>query len=125
MIRDEFWWARFPALFLSGVLTLLGCSKAPPIDPGREGRMVYVDAATDEAVVGEIATEFPAVHPRTGKRTLMPAMYCEKCGKWHPVPPPDQINRVPRAAQCPKTGAPLVPDGPWPGEPAGKDAKRP
>ncbi len=84
----------------------------------RQGRMVYVDTASGGALAMDIAGEFPAIHPRTGKRTLMPALYCPKCGKWHPVPPPDQINRTARAAQCPKTGEPLTPDGPWPGEDA-------
>ena len=80
--------------------------------------MVYVDTASrkKEAMVMEVADHFPAVHPRTGKRTLMPAMYCPKCAKWHPVPPPEQINRTPQATVCPKTGAALTFDGPWPAE---------
>ena len=76
--------------------------------------MVYVDTVTKSATVMEIAEDFPAVQPRTGKRTLMPGMYCPKCNTWHPVPPPDQINRTPRATVCLKTGAPLTVDGPWP-----------
>ena len=94
-----------------------GCGEAePPSLTGREGKMVYVDTASKkkEALVMEIADSFPAEHPRTGKRTLMPAMYCPKCAKWHPVPPPDQINRTPKATVCPKTGAAMTFDGPWP-----------
>ncbi len=78
--------------------------------------MVYVDTVTKKPIVMEIADSFPATNPETDKRTLMPAMYCPKCSKWHPVPPLDQINRTPRATQCPKTGTQLTPDGPWPEE---------
>lgn len=85
--------------------------------------MVYVDTVTGEAQAMEVAGEFPAVQPRTGKRTLMPAMYCAKCGKWHPVPPPDRINRAGRAALCPKTGAPLTAEGPWPGGEASAEGR--
>ncbi|MGI6416608.1 MAG: hypothetical protein ACOX1P_13130 [Thermoguttaceae bacterium] len=118
MIGNKSRWAWFSAVLLLGALALVGCGKRQPIGPDRQGRMVYVDTASGEALAMDIAGEFPAIHPRTGKRTLMPALYCPKCGKWHPVPPPDQINRTARAAQCPKTGEPLTPDGPWPGEDA-------
>ncbi len=102
------------------LLAIAGCGRTEEVPAdGREGKMVYVDTAskTKEAIVMEIADSFPAENPRTGKRTLMPAMYCPTCGQWHPVPPPDQINRTPNAALCPKSGTPLRIDGPWPDEP--------
>ncbi len=97
-----------------------GCGTSEPATPtGKEGKMVYVDTVTKKAQVMEVAEAFPAVQPLTGKRTLMPGMYCPKCSTWHPVPPPDQINRTPRATVCPKTGAALTVDGPWPEEAPG------
>ncbi len=112
-IRSTYWgW-----LVLVAATALVGCGGSEPSSlTGREGRMVYVDTVTKKATVMEVADSFPATNPDTGKRTLMPAMYCEKCGKWHAVPPLDQINRKPRATQCPKTGAALTTDGPWPEE---------
>ncbi len=112
-IRSTYWcW-----LVLVATTALAGCGGSePPSQTGREGKMVYVDTVTKKATVMEVADSFPATHPRTGKRTLMPALYCSKCSKWHPVPPLDQINRKPRATQCLKTGAPLTADGPWPEE---------
>ncbi|NLS91766.1 MAG: hypothetical protein GXX96_06245 [Planctomycetaceae bacterium] len=102
--------AAVPAVFA-------GCGKSESPSPtGREGKMVCVDTATKEAIVMPVADTFPAPNPRTGKRTMMPAMYCLKCARWHPVPPPDQINRTPKATTCPKTGTPLTLDGPWPEE---------
>ncbi len=80
----------------------------------KTGQSVYVDSKTMQAVVGDMVAETPAVNPTTGERTLMPAMYCSSCQRWHPVPPPDQINRVPGATKCRKTGTTLTANGPWP-----------
>jgi hypothetical protein len=99
------------------VVAFTGCGGSEQSSPaGRDGKMVYVDTVTKEAMVMEIAESFPAAQPGTGKRTLMPGMYCTRCQEWHPIPPPDQINRTPRATVCRKTGAPLTTDGPWPEE---------
>lgn len=110
---------RWSWMVLVGAAVLAGCGGPEEVNiDGREGKMVYVDTASKkkEALVMEVAADFPAEHPRTGKRTLMPAMYCPKCAKWHPVPPPDQINRTPRATLCPKTGVAMTVEGPWPEE---------
>ena len=97
---------------------LAGCgSPEQPVPSGRKGKMVCVDTVTKKASVVPVTAAFPAVQPLTGKRTLMPGMYCPRCASWHPVPPPDQINRIPKATLCPKTGTPLTLDGPWPEEP--------
>ena len=76
--------------------------------------MVYVDTATMQPMVHDVATSFPAMHPKTGKPTLSPALFCPTCKKWYPAPAVDQINRVPGAGQCPKDKTPLTADGPWP-----------
>lgn len=76
--------------------------------------MVYVDTATMQPLVHDVATSFPAVHPTTGKPTLRPALYCAKCKKWYPAPAVDQVNRIPGAGQCPQDKTPLTADGPWP-----------
>jgi uncharacterized protein YbaR (Trm112 family) len=81
-----------------------------------DGKMVFVDTETMTAVVAGISDAVPAVHPGTGKRTLMPGLYCPHCKKWYPAPAPEQINRQPGAALCPRTKTPLVVDGPWPQE---------
>ncbi len=78
--------------------------------------MVCVDTVTGQPCVIAATSEFPAVQPLTGKRTLMPALYCPACKKWHAVPPPDQISRTPGAGQCRRTGVPLIAEGPLPAE---------
>lgn len=77
-------------------------------------QMVFVDTKTQIAVVGPVTDQFPALNKETGKRTLMPGLYCPKCEKWYPVPSPDQINHRPDGGLCPKTKTPLIADGPMP-----------
>jgi hypothetical protein len=96
---------------------LSGCGgstgSAPRTTPPT-GRMVYVDTATMQPLVHDVATSFPAVHPQTGKPTLRPALYCPKCQQWYAAPSVDQVNRVPGAGQCPKDRTALTAEGPWP-----------
>ena len=93
---------------------LVGCGGSSEVDTGEVDQTVYVDTTTMQAMVGPSTDETPALNPKTGKRTLMPALYCPGCLRWHPVPSVDQINRVPDATKCRKTGATLTTDGPWP-----------
>ena len=99
------------AMLLAG---LSGCGAPDEVETAVVQRAVYVDTKTLKAVVCDVVKDPPAVNPVTGKRTLMPALYCPKCLRWHPLPPLDQINRTPNATKCSKTGATLTADGPWP-----------
>lgn len=54
----------------------------------------------------------PAVHPQTGQATLLRALYCERCGKWLPVPPADVYRGNPLSYQCPDHEAALSSTGP-------------
>lgn len=93
---------------------LPGCGGADEVAPGEVSQAVYVDTKTQKAMVCDVSAEPPAVNPATGQRTLMPALYCPKCLRWHALPPLEQINRIPNATKCSKTGATLTADGPWP-----------
>jgi hypothetical protein len=108
--------ARSSVAFL--MLVTLGCGSAPPPDP-RANRMVYYDRATKTPVVSDISGEIPAIHPQTGKPTLVPASYCPQCQKWFPSPPIEVRQRNPKAAICSK-GHSLTQDGPWPEEVPGE-----
>lgn len=104
---------------LGGALTILllslplGC--APDGDPPRPRPVVYIDAVTHQVVVAESSSHYPAIHPETGKATLMPAMHCPRCAAWRRVPPPDQLNQAGRALTCAKCKQPLQLEGPLPG----------
>ena len=99
------------AMLLAG---LSGCGAPVEVETAEVQQAVYVDIKTLRATLLAVLNDPPAVNPATGKRTLMPALYCPKCLRWHPLPPLDQINRTPNATKCSKTGATLTADGPWP-----------
>ena len=103
-------------VFVASVLgiSVMSCSGPADVATDKVPQAVYVDTETMQAVVGDIVDEPPALNPETGQRTLMPALYCPACQSWHAVPPAGQINRVPGATTCRKTGAALTTDGPWP-----------
>lgn len=106
--------------FLIFVALALCCSCAAetPADPERGGQMVYIDTATEQPFVANISREFPALHPDSGERTLIPALYCPTCQKWYPAPPVEVLQRNPAAAKCPKSGDFMTANGPWPTAPA-------
>lgn len=103
---------------------LAGCDESTPVAVAPK-KMVYFDTATKQPLVHDVVTSFPAKHPQTGKPTLRPALFCPTCQKWYPVPPPEEINRVPGGGKCPKDKTLLIADGPWPdgSGPATKSAK--
>lgn len=108
---------RTRATSLAGVLAaacLAGCGRSANDDSSPLGLMVYVDLETKAPVVQLGTEEVPAVHPETGRRTLMPGLYCPKCERWHPTPPFDTLQRTPGAGRCPEHDLPLTSDGPWP-----------
>lgn len=99
-----------PLLFLG---ILVGCGERAS-DQSTPKKMVYFDIATMQPFVYDVVTSFPATHPKTGKSTLRPALFCPTCQKWYPVPPPEAINRTPGGGKCPKDKTTMITDGPWP-----------
>ncbi len=93
---------------------ICGCQREPTVADDRAGQMVYVDLKTKQPVIAAAVDEAPAIHPATGGRTLMPALYCPTCQRWYPSPPLDQLQRKSGAAICPKDKTPLTTEGPWP-----------
>ncbi len=49
----------------------------------------------------------PAVNPRTGKATLVQALWCPACRQWFPEPPPEARERMPAGPLCPQDRTPL------------------
>ena len=115
--------SRSTILLLLAGLALMGCGRNTSADSPAK-RMVYVDTATMQPLVHDVAASFPAIHPQTGKPTLRPALWCATCRKWYPAPAVDEINRVPGAGLCPKDKTPLTGDGPWPNDPANQGATK-
>lgn len=98
---------------LAIVLMAGGCGgdSAPKAAPVQQ---VYFDEELNRPVIGEPGLETPAVNPDTGHRTLVPALYCEKCQAWRKAPPLWVIERTPEAQRCTECGTRLASDGPLP-----------
>lgn len=107
--------SRFQFIPLAALALLMtaGCGKTEP-DRETPKQIVYFDRATKKPVVAAAGDEVPAKHPVTGKRTLVPALYCKKCKKWYPAPPLDLQQRDPNARNCPRHKVPMTTDGPRP-----------
>ena len=93
--------------------TMCGCGGGEGESSGHVAT-VYVDRETLQTVELTETAEAPAVNPATGRRTLMPGLYCPQCKTWHPSPPLEVLQRDPAARQCPKCKGPLTTDGPHP-----------
>ena len=84
-------------------------------DPARK-QIVYVCTETGAVSTGR-PEELPALNPATGRKTLMPGLYCAKCRKWHPAAPFDVAQRNPASRLCPRHRIPMEPNGPLPAQP--------
>jgi hypothetical protein len=99
---------------LVAVLATFGGCGRHGTDSARSAPIVYVDRETQQPVVLTGAVDAPAVNPQTGRRTLMPGLYCPQCQAWHPTPPLEVLQRDPAARRCPECRSPLTSDGPSP-----------
>lgn len=108
--------------FLTAAILIQTCSECDSRDatPSRDVEMVCVDSEILAAVVARKSESVPTVNPATGQRFLMPGLYCLKRKEWNPASSPEQINRQPGPALCPKTTTPLAADGRWPEDKAVK-----
>lgn len=105
---------RIIPLLLAAVPFAGGCGSQQTTDGESPAPIVYVDTRTKAVVLAERTADLPAVNPATGRRTLMPGLYCAKCRKWYPAPPLDVQQRNPASRKCPKHRTPLTADGPLP-----------
>lgn len=94
-------------------LMIAGCNGESPV-ASRELPAVYVDVETGQPVTAPASRSAPVVNPATGRRTLMPALYCARCARWRAVPPLDEFQRSPQARRCAQCQSALTDDGPRP-----------
>lgn len=73
--------------------------------------VVYV-CTEDKTLVNAPVQPTPAEHPETGRPTLLRALYCKTCDKWHAVPPPAVYPRDPLSYVCPRHDQPMSAEGP-------------
>lgn len=115
-VRSRRTWSSGLFLIWLAVISIVisGCGTADETGSDEPPTMMFVDVKTGEARALPATAEVPVVNPDTGQRTMMPAMYCETCEKWYPVPPAEQLNRAQGAGMCPKHKTPLKAVGPRP-----------
>ena len=104
------WTALVCILATCGLLAtwMLGGAEADSRQP-----MVYVCLETQQVMTAP-PQPTPAINPHTGRRTLMPGMYCSACRAWTAAPPWDVLQRSPQAALCRTHQQPRSFDGPLP-----------
>lgn len=106
--------SAFALLCMSVWSTLSGCGTRPSAPQSSEPpRAVFFDTQTRRPVVCVLDADGT---PLDARPTLTPAMYCDDCRRWYPVPPLEQLNRSPGAAVCPRTRKPLSLEGPLPAD---------
>ena len=98
-------------LFLLATLPIAGCA-GDTEDRAESLQVVYIDGETQTPVLADATNDLPARHPATGRRTLMPGLFCEFCEEWHRAPPLEVLQRSPAARQCPTCGATMASTGP-------------
>ena len=98
---------------LCAALLACGCGSDEPAAAEAGQGTAYICTETSE-VFAISGNEPKAVNPQTGRRTLAPAMYCERCKKWYPAQPLETLQRMPGASLCPKTGQSMNVAGPLP-----------
>lgn len=91
-----------------------GCGGNSAATSEAPAQQVYFDSATKQPIAAKASMDTPAVHPTTGRRTLMPALYCTQCKTWRAAPPLQELQRNPEARKCPKCKGALTADGPLP-----------
>ena len=100
-------------LVVFGALVACSCSRSMP-EAQVPTEMVFFDVETKQPVVQPVSAEAPAVNAATGRRTLLPGLYCPQCREWRPAPPLDVAQRTPAALRCPQCQAAMTADGPVP-----------
>jgi len=106
---------RVLSLLCSAILCVAaGCGSQSSSNTGQRTKTVYIDTRSGKTVIAEPSEKLPAVNPNTGKRTLMPALYCPQCDTWYAAPPVEVQQRNPDSRRCPKHGTPLSTEGPVP-----------
>lgn len=105
---------RLIILTLTGGLLVALCGCADEAASTVPAKVVFVDLESKQPVLAPPTGDVPAAHPETGRRTLMPGLYCEHCQAWHAAPPLEELQRNPEARKCPVCGGPQTAEGPVP-----------
>ncbi|MBI3862194.1 MAG: hypothetical protein HY290_09895 [Planctomycetia bacterium] len=82
-------------LFVAGWLRQTGIDNEPELSD----EITYICRETGQTIRGSRENP-PAPGTIPGCQTLVQALYCPKCDKWHPMPPPEALERMPAGPRC-------------------------
>ena len=114
-MRDYRIWLSIAGLLIAGrmLYPAFAGDRSSPVRDEELQEIVYVCRESGETFPMR-AKASPEKHPRTGRLTLMPGLYCTKCGVWRASPPLDVLQQDPSARLCPKDRTPMSVAGPAP-----------
>ncbi len=112
-MRDIRLWLAMAAVVLGGGLIsfqLRSDNRSAPVDESELETAVFVCRESGELFVGKVRPT-PALHPTSGKATLLPGLYDVEHKRWVTAPPFEQQQRL---QQSGKQAARLLRQGPIP-----------
>ncbi len=114
-MRDYRLWLALGGLLLAGrlIYPVLAGDRSTRVREEQRQNLVFVCRESGETFVMR-AKNTTETHPRTGRPTLMPGLYCDQCQKWRASPPLSVLQQNPSASLCPIHKQPMTTDGPVP-----------
>ena len=103
----------FFVIWIPTIAFLSGCSQAESKQKNNSVPNIYICTQTGDFFTGP-GLKFPALHPRTGEKTLQRALYCKHCQTWHAVPPLAMTGGNQGAVKCEYSELALESSGPVP-----------
>ncbi len=115
-MRDVRVWLALAGIVAGGwliSLQLQSADSSSPVLAEELATAVFVCRESGEIFVGKVRTT-PAVHPKTGRPTLMPGLYAPDQQKWVAGPSFEELQRSTPEMKSAKTKTPLLREGPIP-----------
>lgn len=114
-MRDYRIWLSMAGLLIAArmLYPVFAGDRSSPVRDTELQEIVYVCRETGETFPLR-AKASPEKHPRTGRFTLMPGLYCAKCRVWRASPSLEVLQQAPSARLCPQDKTLMTIDGPPP-----------
>lgn len=114
-MRDYRIWLSVAGLLIAGrmLYPAFAGDGSAPVREEELREIVHICRESGETFVLR-ATTSPEKHPRTGRFTLMPGLYCAKCREWRVSPSMEILQQDPSARLCPKDKTLMTIEGPRP-----------
>ena len=114
-MRDYRVWLSIVGLLVAGrmLYPAFAGDRSSPVRDSELQEIIYVCRESGETFPLR-AKNSPEKHPRTGRLTLMPGLYCATCREWRASPSMEVLQQNPSARLCPKDKTRMTVEGPPP-----------